>query len=32
MTHDGAYLIVMPLAWWHQAANDAHYGGPVRAA
>ena len=32
MTHDGAYLIVIPLARWHHAANDDHFGGPLRAA
>ena len=26
MTHDGAYLIVIPMTRWHQAANDARYG------
>lgn len=31
MTHDGAHLIVIPMARWHQAANDDHCG-PVRAA
>ncbi len=30
MTHDGAYMIVIPMARWHQAANDSH-GGPLRA-
>ena len=24
MTHDGAYLIVIPLARWHVAANDPY--------
>ena len=32
MTHDGAYIIVIPMARWHQAANDDHCGGPLRAA
>lgn len=31
MTHDDAYLIVIPMACWHQAANDDHCG-PLRAA
>lgn len=31
MTHDGAYIIVIPMACWHKAANDDHCGGPLRA-
>lgn len=31
MTHDGAYIIVIPMARWHKAANDDHCGGPLRA-
>lgn len=31
MTHDGARLIKIPMAWWHQAANDGHYG-PLRGS
>ena len=31
MTHDGAYMIVMPMARWHQAANDQG-PSPLRAA
>ena len=22
MTHDGAYMIVIPMSRWHKAAND----------
>lgn len=31
MTHDGAYLLVIPMACWHRAANDDHCG-PILAA
>lgn len=31
MTHDGAYIIVIPMACWHKAANDDHCVGPLRA-
>lgn len=30
MTHDGAYPIVIPMAWWHQAANDDQWTSPLR--
>lgn len=32
MTHDGAYIIVIPLARWHQAANADQWSSPLRAA
>ena len=32
MTHDGARLIVIPLARWHQAANDDQGPSPLRVA
>lgn len=30
--HGGAYSIVIPLARWHQAANDDQGPSPLRAA
>lgn len=32
MTHDGAYLIVIPMACWHRAANDDYYPAPSNTA
>ena len=32
MTFDGNYLIVIPLACWHVAANDKSYFPPGRTA
>lgn len=31
MTHDGSYLIVIPMSHWHKSANDDRYG-PALAA
>lgn len=31
MTHDGCYLIVMPYACWHVAANDDVFYTPRRS-
>ncbi len=30
MTHDGCHEIVIPMARWHVAANDAHANPPAR--
>lgn len=32
MTHDGAYIIVIPLARWHKAANDDQGPNPLSTA
>ena len=32
MTHDGAYIIVIPMARWHKAANDDQGPSPLRTA